>query len=112
MLQKIQVENFNRIIKDQEKYDFNQPLHQLAAQFINERWDYNLNSHQDIAEQIKTLPITVAVVADVDKIKPGGGKKAKTLLEHIADISESDLADMLKDLEPEDQEKLKKALGI
>ena len=46
------------------------------------------------------------------KIKPGGGKKEKTLLEHIADISGSDLADMLKDLSPEDQEKMKKALGI
>ena len=46
------------------------------------------------------------------KAKPSGGKKEKTLLEHIADISGSDLADTLKDLSSEDQEKLKKALGI
>lgn len=60
-------------IKNLDRYDFRKPLTELAAQFIEERWDYKVNPQKDIITQIKDLPITIAVVAEVDKIKPGGG---------------------------------------
>lgn len=60
---------------DSSKYESNKSLPELAAQLIDQRWDYRVDLSKDIVSQIGNLPITIAVVAEVAPgvIQAGGG---------------------------------------
>ncbi|HAR63252.1 MAG TPA: hypothetical protein DCS13_07295 [Candidatus Margulisbacteria bacterium] len=54
-------------------YDMDNDLNLLVAQFIDDRWDFEVSSSEDIAAQIENLPISIAVVVDPLPIHKGGG---------------------------------------